>query len=41
MHVEKKFMEVECNMLVQNDVRYKICCLKKSHYGVVVQWLRT
>ncbi len=41
MRVEKKFIKVDYNMLVQNYVHYKICCLRKSPYEMVVQWLKT
>jgi hypothetical protein len=38
-YVEKQFMEVDYNMLVQNHVYYNM--LKKNHLmGLVVQWLR-
>jgi hypothetical protein len=37
--IEKKFMEIDYNMLVQNHVHYNYV-VKKSLYGVVVQWLK-
>jgi hypothetical protein len=39
-YVEKKFMQVDYDMLVQNHVYYNML-LKKFTYGVVVQWVRT
>ncbi len=40
-HVEKKFMEVDYNMLVQNQCLSQYVLQKIIPYGVVVQWLRT
>jgi hypothetical protein len=40
-YVEKKFMEVDYNMLVQNHFLLQYVVQKISPYGVVVQWLRT
>ncbi len=40
-YVEKKFMETDYNMLVQNHVYYNMLLRKKWPYGVVVQWLKT
>jgi hypothetical protein len=41
MRVEKEFMEVAYNMLVQNHVHYKYVLHKNHYFGVVVQWLKT
>ncbi len=38
-YVEKKFMEVDYIMLVQNYVYYDM--LSKKNHMVVVQWLKT
>jgi hypothetical protein len=35
-YVEKTFMEIDYNMLVQNQVHYIILSQTKSPYGVVV-----
>jgi hypothetical protein len=39
-YIEKKFMKIDYNTLIQNHVYYNMLP-KKSPYGVVVQWLRT
>jgi len=41
MYVEKKFMQVDYNMLVQNHVHYNYVVQKNHLMGVVVQWLTT
>ncbi len=40
-YVEKTFMKIDYNMLVQNQVHYIILSNTNHLMGVVVQWLKT